>query len=119
MGTSLAIMATPEGRIVRFKATPPNGGFPHGLSNVADQVSRYTQQLFEVIDLSPRRPARPARHFVNMVSIRTLLEGNTSNTNSSRGSVPTELLHSEDEDCDLDLPPYPPSFSCFPIFLPR
>ena len=36
LGKSFVIMATPEGRIVRFKATPPNGGFPHGLSNAAD-----------------------------------------------------------------------------------
>jgi hypothetical protein len=31
-----------------------------------------------------------------------------TSTNSSIGSVPTELLHPEDEDYDLDLPRYPP-----------
>ena len=56
-GTSLAIMASPEGRIIRFKATPPNGGFPHGLSNTANQVAHYTQQMFGAMDLSPRQPA--------------------------------------------------------------
>jgi len=36
LGTSLAITATPEGRIVHFKATPLDGCLPHGLSNAAD-----------------------------------------------------------------------------------
>ena len=54
-----------------------------------------------------------------MVSIRTLPEDKTNNTNSSTGSVPTEVLHPEDEDYDLDLPPYPPGFSRFPVFPPR
>ena len=39
--------------------------------------------------------------------------------NSSTGSVPTEVSHSEDEDYDLDLPPYPPGFSRFLVFPPR
>ena len=107
LGMSLAISATPEGRTVRFKETPLNGSFSHGLSNAADQVSRYTQQLFKVIDLSPRQPMRLARHFVNMVSVNTLPEDNTARTNSSTGSIPIEVLHPEDEDYDLDFPPYP------------
>ena len=43
-----------------------------------------------------------------MVSIRTLLEDKSSSTSSSTGSVPTEVLHPEDEDYDLDLPSSPP-----------
>jgi hypothetical protein len=54
-----------------------------------------------------------------MVSIRTLPEDKSSSTSSSTGSVPTEVLHPEDEDYDLDLPPYSPDFSCFPVFPPR
>ena len=110
LGTSLAITTTPEGRSVRFKVAPPNGGFPLGLSNAADQVVRFARQLLGAMDLSPRQPARPVRHFISVVSIRTLPEGNTANTNSSTGSVPTEVLHSEDESYDLDLLPYPPGF---------
>ena len=118
LGTSLAITATLEGRIVRFKATPPGGCLPHGLSNLTDQVWRYTRWLFKTIDLSPRQPVRPARHFVNMVSVHTLPEDNTASTNSSTGSIRTEVLHPEDESYDLDLPPYPPGFPCFPVFPP-
>ena len=62
---------------------------------------------------------RPAYHFVNMVSVRTLPEDNTASTNSSMSSVPTEVLHPEDESYDLDLPPYPPGFPRFPVFPPR
>ena len=62
---------------------------------------------------------RQHRHFVNMVSICTLPEDKSSSTNSSTGSVPTEVLHPEDEDYDLDLPPYPPGFSCFLVFPPQ
>ena len=69
--------------------------------------------------LSPEQTRRTAHHFVNMVSIRSLLEDKATSTNSSTGSVPTEVLHPEDEDYDLDLPPYPPGFSCFPVFPPR
>jgi len=54
-----------------------------------------------------------------MVSIRTLPEDKSSSTSSSTGSVPTEVLHPEDEDYDLDLPPYPPGFSYFSVFPPR
>ena len=53
-----------------------------------------------------------------MVSIRTLPDDKATSTNSSTGSVPTEVLHPEDEDYDLDLPPYPSSFSRF-VFPPR
>ena len=53
-----------------------------------------------------------------MVSIRVLPDDKATSTNSSTGSVPTEVLHSEDDDYDLDLPPYPPGFSRFPVFLP-
>jgi len=116
---SVAIMATPEGWIILIKATPPSSSFPHGQCNAADQVSHYTQQLLKTIDLSPRQPVRPARHFVNMVSIHTLPEDNTASTNSSMDSIPTEVLHLEDKDYDLDLPPHPPGFSCFPVFPPR
>jgi hypothetical protein len=72
------------------------------------------------MDLSSRQPVRPARHFVNMVSVRTLPEDNTASTNSSTGSVPTEVLRPEDEVYDLDLLPYPPRvFSRFPVFPPQ
>jgi hypothetical protein len=54
-----------------------------------------------------------------MVSIRTLPEDNTTSTNSSTGSVSTEVLRPEDEVYDLDLLPYPPGFSRFPVFPPR
>ena len=54
-----------------------------------------------------------------MVSIRTLLEDKSSSTNSSTGSIPTEVLHPEDEDYDLDLPPCPPEFPRFPVFPSR
>jgi len=51
-----------------------------------------------------------------MVFVHTLLEGNTASMNSSAGSVPTEVLHIEDEDYDLDLPPHPLGLSCLPVF---
>jgi len=54
-----------------------------------------------------------------MVSIRVLPDDEATSTNSSTGSVPTEVLHSEDEDYDLDLPPYSLGFSRFPVFPPR
>ena len=55
----------------------------------------------------PKWSGRPARHYVNMVTIRELRDGQASSTNSSTGSVPTEVINYEDEDYDLDLPPYP------------
>ena len=54
-----------------------------------------------------------------MVTIRELRDGEASDTNSSTGSVPTEVINSEDEDYDLDLPPYPLGSSRFPVFPPR
>ena len=54
-----------------------------------------------------------------MVSICTLLEDKSTSTSSSIGSVPTKVLHPEDEDYDFDLPPYPLGFSRFPVFPPR
>ena len=54
-----------------------------------------------------------------MVSIRTLPEDKSDSTDSSKGSIPTEVLHPEDEYYDLDLPPYPPGFPRFPVFPPR
>jgi len=68
--------------------------------------------------LSLGQTRQPARRFVNMVSIRVLPDNKATSTNSSTGSVPTEVLHPEDEDYDLDLPPYPSSFSRF-VFPPR
>ena len=119
LGTSLTITATLEGRTVRSRTTFPKGSFPHGLNNAADQVSRYTRQLFGRIDLPPQQPTRPTRHFVNMVYVHILPEDDTASTNSSTGSVPTEVLHPEDEDYDLDLLPYPPGFPRFLVFPPR
>ena len=54
-----------------------------------------------------------------MVSIHVLPNDQASSTNSSTGSVPTEVINSEDEDYDLDLPPYPLGFSRFLVFPPR
>ena len=119
LGTSLTVTATPESRTVKLKTTSPNWGLPHGLSNTTDQVSRHAQSLFRKIDLSSEQPMRTARHFINMVSVRTLPEDNTASTNSSIGSVSIKVLCLEDEAYDLDLPPYPMGFSCFPIFPPR
>jgi len=54
-----------------------------------------------------------------MVSIQVVPNDQASSTNSSIGSVPTEVINSEDEDYDLDLPPYPLGFFRFPVFPPR
>jgi len=54
-----------------------------------------------------------------MVSIQVLPNDKAASTNSSTGSVPTEVLNSEDEDYDLDLPPYSLGFSRFPVFPSR
>jgi len=116
--TSLTITSIAAGRTVKLKTASPNRNFPHGLSNVANQFSRHTQSLFGNMGLSPSQNRPAARHFVNLVSICTLPQDNSSSTNSSTGSVPTEVLHPEDEDYDLDLPPYPPGFSRFPVFPP-
>jgi len=53
-----------------------------------------------------------------MVTIRELRDGQASSTNSSTGSVPTEVINSEDEDYDVDLPSHPPGFPRFPVFPP-
>ena len=67
----------------------------------------------------PGQISGSTRHFVNMVSIRTLPDDKATSTNSSTGSVPTEVLHPKDEDYNLDLPPYPPGFFRFPVFPPQ
>jgi len=117
--TSLTITSTTAGRAVKFKIASPDQNFPHGLNNAADQFSRHTDSLFGKMGVSPGQTSRSTRHFVNMVSIRTLPDDKATSTNSSIGSVPTEVLHPEDEDYDLDLPPYPPGFSRFSVFPPR
>jgi len=119
LGMSLTITSTTVGWIVKLKIASTDQNFPHGLSNAANQFSRHTQSLFGKMSLLLSQNRRTARHFVNMVSIRTLPEDKSNSTNSSTGSVPNEVLHPEDEDYDLDLPPYPPGFSRFPVFPPR
>ena len=91
--TSLMITSTTTGRTVKLKTASPDPNFPHGLRNAADQFSRHTQSLFGNMGSSPSRNRRVACHFVNMVSIHTLPEDKSSRTNSSTGSVPTEVLH--------------------------
>ena len=54
-----------------------------------------------------------------MVTIQELRDGQASSTNLSTGSVPTEVINSEDEDYDLDFPSHPPGFPRFPVFPPR
>ena len=119
LGTSLTITTTTVGRTVKFKITSPDQNLPHGLSNAADQFSRHTQSLLGKMGLPLSQNRRTARHFVNMVSIHTLPEDKSDSTDSSKGSVSTKFLHPEDEDYDLDLPPYPLGFSRFPVFPPR
>jgi len=116
--TSLTITSTTAGPTVKLKTASPDQNFPHGLSNAANQFSRHTQSLFGKMGLSLSQKSRPARHFVDMVSIRTLPEDKSNSSNSSTGSITTKVLHPEDEDYDLDLPPYPPGFSRFPVFPP-
>ena len=117
--TSLTITSTTTGRTLKLKTSPPDQRCPYCLSNTADQFSRHTQTLFKKAGLLSSQNKQTARHFVNMVSIRTLPEDKSSSTSSNTGSVPTEVLHPEDEDYDLDLPPYPLGFSHFPVFPPR
>ena len=118
LGTSLTITTTPTGRSVKLKAAPDQSS-PYGLNNSADHYSRHIQSLFNRAGWSPRQNSRVARHYVNMVSIQVLPNDKAASTNSSTGSVPTEVLNSEDEDYDLDLPPYSLGFSRFPVFPPR
>ena len=117
--TSLTITSTTAGRTIKFKTASPNQNFPHGLNNAADQFSRHTDSLFGKMGLSPGQTNRSDHHFVNMVSIRTLPDDKATCTNSSTGSVPTDVLHPNDEDYDLDLPPYPLGFSHFAVLSPR
>jgi len=51
-----------------------------------------------------------------MVSIYIVPENDTSSTQSSTGSVPTEVLHLEDDEYDMDFPPYPLGFPRFLVF---
>jgi len=103
--TSLTITLTTAGRTVKLKTAFPDQNCPYGLSNAADQFLQHTQSLFEKAGLSLSQNRPPARHFVNMVSIRTLPKYKSSSTNSSTRSVPTKVLHPKDEDYDLDPPP--------------
>jgi len=118
LGTSLTITSTPSGWSVKLEAGPDQGS-PYGLDNSTVDYSRHIKSLFNGAGWLPKRKNRPTRHYINMVTIRELRDGQASSTNSSTGSVPTEVINSEDEDYDLDLPPYPPGFSCFPVFPPR
>ena len=118
LGMSLTISSTPTGRSVKLK-TAPDQSPPYGINNSADHYSRHTQSLFNRAGWSPRQSSRAARHYVNMVSIQVLPNDKATSTNSSTGSVPTEVLNSEDEDYNMDLPPYPLGFSCFPVFPPQ
>jgi len=72
LGMSLTITSTTTGWIVKLKIASTEENFPHGLSNTADQVSQHTQSLFRKMGLSPKQTRWTARHFVNMVSLRTL-----------------------------------------------
>jgi len=93
LGTSLTITSTNAGRTVKLKTASPHQNFPHGLSNAADQFSWHTLSLFGKMGLSLSHNRRTTRHFINMVSIRTLPEDKSDSTNSSTGSVLTEVLH--------------------------
>lgn len=99
--------------------------FPHGLRNSASLVAQRAQLLF--VDSTPtdqvlghRTPdASRAHHFVNMVFVHTLPKDGTSSIGSSTGSIPTEVLHLEDDDYDMDFPPYPLGFHRFLVFPPQ
>ena len=117
--TSLTITSTPTGGTVKLKTASLDQNCLYGLNNAADQFSRHTQFLFGKAGLSLSQNSRAARHFVNMVSIWVLPDDKVTSTNSSTRSVHTEVLQPEDKDYDLDLPPYPLGFSCFPVFPPR
>ena len=118
LGATLTITSTPSGRSVKTKADPEEG-YPCGLNNLASLYSRHVQSLFNEVGWLPKWNGRPALHHVNMVTVQELRDGQASSTNSSTGSVPTEVINSEDEDYDLDLPPYPPGFPRFPVFPPQ
>ena len=95
LGTSLTITSTPTGRSVELKADPDQIS-PYGLNNSADHYSRHIQSLFNRAGWSPRQSSRAARHYVNMVSIQVLPNDQASSTNSSTGSIPTEVINSEE-----------------------
>ena len=118
LGTSLTITSTPSGRSVKLEANPEEN-YPCGLNNSASLYSRRIQSLFNKAGWLLKKNGQPAHHYVNMVTIRELQDGQASSTNSSTGSVPTEVINSEDEDYDLDLPSHPPGFSRFLVFPPR
>ena len=111
LGTSLTITSTPSGRSVELKKED----YPCGLNNSASVYSQHVQSVFSKAGWSP---TRNNRHHVNMVTIRELRDGQVSSTNSSTGSVPTEVINTEDEGYDLDFPSHPPGFDRFPIFPP-
>ena len=92
LGTSLTITTTTVGRTVKFKIASPDQNFPHGLSNAPDRFSRHTQSLFGKMGLSLSQNRRTARHFVNMVSIRTLPEDKSDITDSGTGEQLVRLL---------------------------
>lgn len=95
--------------------------FPYGLANSASEYVHHIPHLFmdpmerdhvsdlHILDL----PQPPSHHIVNMVvieeapqiSVHTLHVDGSSSTRSSTGSVHTEVLHPEDNDYDLYLPP--------------
>ena len=91
LGTSLTITSTPTGRSVELKADPDQSP-PYGLNNSADHYSRHIQFLFNRPGGSLRQSSRVGRHYVNMVSIQVLPNDQVSSTNSSTGSVPTEVI---------------------------
>jgi len=89
--TSLTITSTPMGRSVKLK-TAQDQNCPYGLNNSADQYSRHIQSLFSRAGLLPGQNSRAACHYINMVSIQVLSDDKATSTNSSTGSVPTEVL---------------------------
>ena len=93
LGTSLTISSTLLGWSVKLEADLKEG-YPCGLNNSASLYSRHIQSLFNEAGWLPKWSGRPARHYVNMVTIPELRDGQASSTNSSTGSVPTEVINS-------------------------
>jgi hypothetical protein len=56
---------------------------------------------------------------VRHATLSTWFQGGTSSTQSSIGSILTEVLQLEDDDYDMDFPPYPRGFPRFSVFPPR
>ena len=50
--TSLTIMSTPTGRLLKLKIASPDQNCPYGLNNAADQYSRHTRSLLSKAGLS-------------------------------------------------------------------